>query len=83
VSAKQAQPGDLVFRKTGIWHVAICVKNMGSGGLDVVDSNYVGYGMYPITRGHRDSELIGRHPISVGKINSEGWKTYSGRGRWY
>jgi hypothetical protein len=87
-SASLAKPGDLVFRYNSVnksGHVAVCVKNMGASGIDVVDSNQVGYkkyGKYSIAGGP-DSEIIGRHPISLNTINTQGWKTYSGRGRWY
>jgi len=86
ISATKAQPGDIVYYKTGTntGHVAICVKNMGTSGIDVVDSNFVGYNQgYSITGSARDSEIIGRHPVSIATINSQGWKTYSGQGRWY
>lgn len=81
-SARYAQPGDLIFRKTGIWHVAIVVQNLGYG-LDVVDSNWVGYGSYRVRSGYSDSEIIGRHPYTWSQLDSGCWKRYSGQGKWY
>ena len=71
-SAINAQPGDIVFHeadKTHIQHVAICVRNYGSG-VTVVDSNVLGH------------EVIGRHDLSADTIK-QGWKVYSGKGKWY
>jgi hypothetical protein len=72
-SAINALPGDLVFYKSGSGgHVAVCVRNYGSG-ITVVDSNYVG---------GNGNEVIARHNVSSSAIGNT-WKAYSGRGRWY
>ncbi|RYD70031.1 MAG: CHAP domain-containing protein, partial [Verrucomicrobiaceae bacterium] len=72
-SAKNAQPGDVVFTTGGTWgHVGICVRNTGSF-ITVVDSNFVG---------GDGNEVIGRHDVSYAAIGST-WQLYSGRGRWY
>lgn len=84
---RNAQPGDIIVANRNYTgapynHVAIVVKRLG-GGLDVVDSNWVGYRSYPIRSGYPDSELIGRHPLSWSRLSRDHYRCYSGRGRWY
>lgn len=87
--ARDAQPGDVIFKNNttgGPRHVAIVVKRYWDG-LDVVDSNFVGYGNSSLAVGYyggtANSEIIGRHMYKFTQLNSQGWKRYSGRGRWY
>lgn len=87
-SARNASPGDLVFYQNNSGHhVAVCVRNLGGSGIDVVDSNWIGYGEKACSvgtyLGYCNSEMIGRHVITLSKIDGSGWKTYSGAGRWY
>lgn len=67
-------------------HVAIVVKRYWDG-LDVVDSNWVGYGNASYAVGYyagkANSEIICRHLYKFAQLDSQGWKLYSGRGRWY
>lgn len=92
-SARNSQPGDLVFYmhfnsrgRFNDGHVGVVVKQMGNG-IDVVDSNYVGYGSSAYAVGSyygvSNSEMIGRHFVSNSQLGSGGWKVYSGRGLWY
>ncbi len=83
-SARNAQPGDVVYYKHagGSNHIGVCVLKT-SAGIDVVDANFVGYGTYRIRPGYSSSEVIGRHWLSNATINANGWKLYSGKGRWY
>lgn len=71
-SAKYAQPGDIVFKTSGLHHVAICVRNDGNR-ITLVDSNYLG---------NDGQEVIGRHDLTYSQIGTT-WKMYSGQGIWY
>ena len=85
-SARNSQPGDVVYYRNypsnGANHIGIVVGKNGDG-MDVVDSNFVGYGHLPIKSGVSDSEVIGRHWVPNANIDKAGWKLYSGKGRWY
>lgn len=88
VPVRYARPGDVILRKnygglTGqVPHVAVVVKVLGDG-LDVVDSNWVGYRYYPVASGYLSSEIIGRHPLTWSQLDRESWRCLSGSGRWY
>lgn len=71
-SASSAQSGDLIFRTSGIQHIAICARNKG-GQVTLVDSNYVG---------GAPNEVIARHDVPTSTIDNT-WKKYSGSGLWY
>jgi len=79
-SARDAQPGDLVFHKSGTdsGQMAVSVKRL-TGGIDVVDSNYVGYNQEAYSVGVRDgkrhSEVIGRHTVTPSQIRNSNWRT--------
>lgn len=84
---RNAQPGDVIvahrtYTGAPYNHAAVVVKPLADG-LDVVDSNWVGYRSHRITAGYPDSELIGRHPLKWSKLSSDRYRCYSGRGRWY
>ena len=85
-SARNAQAGDVVFKKGSPNHIAIVVVK-DSSGMDVVDSNFEGYGskrpQYHIIPSSISSEIIGRHYYNNATIDSQGWKVYSGAGLWY
>lgn len=85
-SAQSAQAGDVVYYRnykvTGNNHIGIVVLTT-SGGMDIVDSNYVGSISNPIRKGYPDSEIIGRHWVPTSDIGKYQWKVYSGKGRWY
>ncbi len=80
--ARYAVPGDIIFKPN--YHVAVVVKDLGSS-LDVVDSNWIGYGDKRLSvgtyGGRHNSEIIGRHPVSKSSLSS--WYLYTGAGRWY
>ncbi len=83
--ATDAQPGDVVFKLGSPNHVGICVNNFHNGTLEIVDSNFSGYGnkTYAVGRYNPpnsnlffyNSEIIGRHIVN---INSEGYRLFSG-----
>jgi hypothetical protein len=84
VSVYNAVPGDIIYKRYG--HIAIVVK-VDANGIDTVDSNYCGYGTYPI--GPQDgtypnySEICGRHWYSFSYLTTNQWLTYKGASRWY
>ena len=84
--ATEAQPGDLVFIKSGVWHIAVCVRRPSSTSMEVVESNYTGYGesthSVGIYNGTHNSELIARRIINFTNDDANGYRAIPGDGRY-
>lgn len=80
--ATDAQPGDLVFTKSGTFHLAVCVGRPDSKTMDVVESNFTGYNdpLYSVGtyNGASNSELVARRRIDISGTDSGGYRAIFG-----